>query len=126
VSKEAIELAMIMKTGDTTDNPYLFPGKYEGTHISKGALQYYIKKVKDESGINDFMPHTFRHTFATHSTILGCGLDSLMHIMNHKNTNTTKGYVHSVPDHIREKISNTGIHIRSYLNQGVRGEHITV
>lgn len=66
-----------------------------GNQFSTRSLQYMIKEIREETGINkEITPHTLRHTFATILKQSGLELRDIQKLLGHSNINTTTIYEH--------------------------------
>lgn len=102
-------------------NPYLFPGGYNnlsgkdlwkkyrkaggdwykdsalvtpGTHISQGAVEQLMKKLKKRAGLEcDAYPHKFRRTCATMALKRGMPIEQVSKMLGHENIATTQIYL---------------------------------
>jgi len=63
--------------------------------ISKGAVQFMVKKYLREAGLNTekYHVHTTRHTFATMTYEQGCDILKLAELLGHSNINTSRIYI---------------------------------
>jgi len=67
-----------------------------GHEYSISSLQMIVKKAVDKAGIEKkILPHTLRHSFATHLIEEGCSLLEIQSILGHKSPETSMIYVHS-------------------------------
>lgn len=75
-------------------NPYVFPGRREGKHITGNSLTHAWDLVRRSSGVTDVRLHDLRHTFA--SVLAGRGVSLLVigGLLGHTQAQTTKRYAH--------------------------------
>jgi len=78
---------------------YLFVGKNEG-HIGRLAVNKITNRIKKITGIN-VTPHTFRHTYATHTLATSNNLLLVKENLGHSNYNSTAIYAH-ISDEAKE------------------------
>jgi hypothetical protein len=87
------------------DSPYVFPGKLgkELVNIRRRFL-----KALDEAGIEGFVFHGIRHTFASHLVMAGVDLMTVKEFLGHKRFEMTLRYAHLAPDHKKGRNQSTG------------------
>jgi integrase/recombinase XerD len=74
---------------------FVFNGKNEGKPMAKGTLQYIVKCIKKNSGIEKKIScHTLRHSFATHLLEDGADLVSIKELLGHTRIQHTLTYTH--------------------------------
>ena len=54
------------------------------------------------AGLDDVMPHSVRHSFATHMLEGGASLNVLQDLLGHESLLTTQKYLKITPGHLRE------------------------
>lgn len=86
--------------------PWLFPGRKDGHHISRGAVRVVFGKALAASGIpKEASPHSLRHSFATHLVELGTDVTVIQALLGHKSLETTEVYLHVSAEHIARTTS---------------------
>ena len=66
-------------------------------HQGRDVYRRKFKSAKEISGIEKHaVPHTWRHSFATHMLLQGCDLRTLQRLMGHASLKTTEIYLHVV------------------------------
>ena len=75
---------------------YLFPCKYQNTHVSPATVNYWFKKyVKTFDFYSDNIHfHSLRHSFATNMLDNGCDPLVLKKLMGHSSFTSTSRYIH--------------------------------
>ena len=73
-------------------NPYVLPGREEGSHISE--LRRAWIRVRDKAGLEDVRIHDLRHSFASVGVGLGLGLPMIGALLGHREVRTTARYAH--------------------------------
>ncbi len=80
------------------DNFFIFQsqsGPNLGQQMTRSGIAQMVRKLARKAKLQNVRssPHTFRHTFATHSYRRGCGLPALQKMLGHSNIKTTMIYV---------------------------------
>ncbi|CAN5548371.1 tyrosine-type recombinase/integrase [soil metagenome] len=83
------------------ENPYVFPGKKEGSHM--GEPKALLNKVRDQSKVS-FIIHDLRRTFATTAERLDISYYKLKNLLNHSVSSDVTGghYVQIDVEQLRE------------------------
>ncbi len=84
------------------DSEMLFPG------ISGDAVTHAFKRAVVRAGLDDFHFHDLRHCFASHLTMQGVDLRSVMSLMGHKDLRMTVRYSHLSPAHLQDAVNTLG------------------
>ena len=75
-------------------DPWLFPGKIPGKHLSASAAQRAYEKARGRAGIAKGSGiHTLRHCFATHLLEAGVDVTVIQKLLGHASVLTTMRYV---------------------------------
>jgi site-specific recombinase XerD len=83
--------------------PLLFPGRRAGSVLTRNAINRVLKKVVQEAGISKrTTPHTFRHSFATHSLDTGTDIRTVQVLLGHARIQSTTAYLHVSRKHIAQ------------------------
>ena len=89
-----VSLKAYLQTRDD-DSPALFVGsrKPHG-RLSTDAIRRTLHKLSPAAGVEDVIPHRFRHTTATAAIERGMPIESVQVILGHSNISTTLRYAH--------------------------------
>lgn len=92
------------------DSPWVFPSpKRKGRPLEN--IKRHWNNIRKAAELEDFRLHDLRRSFASFALTSGYNLHQIGELLNHKNTNTTKGYAYLISDakkaaaeHISEEI----------------------
>ena len=79
-------------------NPYVIAGQAKGK-----PLNFYRRawnRILKRTDIEPFPPHGLRHNYASMLVAAGVPLETVGHLLGHKNSITTRKYAHHRPDHL--------------------------
>jgi len=88
---------------DKQDQDPLFPNS-RGQQMTRQGLHYVLKRICSEAGVDNYSPHTFRHTCATRLIENGTNLRVVQKILRHADIRTTTIYTHPSSDRCIEAI----------------------
>lgn len=77
-------------------NPYLLPGKKDGTHVTD--LQAVWVRIRKTAGLEDVRIHDLRHSFASIGASTGDSMLIIGALLGHRSAKTTERYTH-LSDH---------------------------
>jgi integrase len=77
-------------------NPYLLPGKKDGTHVTD--LQAVWARIRKTAGLEDVRIHDLRHSFASIGASTGDSMLIIGALLGHSSAKTTQRYTH-LSDH---------------------------
>jgi len=84
---------------------YVFPFHRSGVRVQAGLLDSLLRRIREYSGVEDFIFHNLRHTASTimaSSLGQGVGLADVMKILGHSQIKTTMRYLHSDFDRMKK------------------------
>lgn len=81
---------------------YVFYNKRYNTHIK--SLKKGFRYAREKSGIEDFVCHDLRHTFASWLVQSGVALYTVRDLLGHSCITTTERYAHLQNDHLRHAL----------------------
>lgn len=81
---------------EVVGNPYLLPGKTDGTHVTD--LQACWERVRAAAGLDDVRIHDLRHSFASVGAASGDSMLIIGALLGHSSPKTTERYTH-LSDH---------------------------
>lgn len=87
----------------TDDNPALFvSSRRPHKRITTGAIRRALHGLTEDSGVEDIIPHRFRHTMATTAINAGMPVESVQAILGHSEISTTMRYAHVSSDKVKQ------------------------
>ncbi|OYY77168.1 MAG: hypothetical protein B7Y43_11855 [Sphingomonas sp. 28-62-20] len=81
---------------EVAGNPYLLPGKADGTHVTD--LQACWERIRAAAGLDDVRIHDLRHSFASVGAASGDSMLIIGALLGHSSPKTTARYTH-LSDH---------------------------
>lgn len=87
-------------------NPYVFPGKEPGTHLT--TVRKVWVWIRDRAGLGELpdlgalRPHDLRHNAVSWHLSDGASLEIAGKLVGHKSRQATQVYAHFIPDHLRQ------------------------
>jgi integrase len=101
---------------------YIFPGKTGNGMVD---IRKRFNKALQKAGIQGFVFHDLRHTFASHLVMSGVDLMTVKELLGHKRIEMTLRYAHLAPDHKRAAINRLDIYMDTRHKEGVTAIAIT-
>ena len=99
---------------------FLFPGKFPERHITRFAINKYLKRTALKNNITKLHPHALRHSFATQHVEKGTPLENIKTMLGHNSYNTTLIYAHIPQALLKQNIDNVTGSKTTFLNRFVR------
>lgn len=87
-------VAVLEKLPRFAGNPYLFPGRRLGHHLTLSGLEGAWKRIRKAAGVADVRLYDLRHTFASVGVGDGESLYLVGTLLGHKDPRTTMRYAH--------------------------------
>jgi len=90
---------------DVNPDSWLFPSPVDPlTHISRFAVNQYLKRKNNKLNIRKLHPHALRHTFATALIAEDVPINEVADLLGHENLNTTRIYTHIPTERLRSSV----------------------
>jgi integrase/recombinase XerD len=90
---------------------WLFPSRRPATHLSDATARIAFAKARDACGFSaDFLPHTLRHSFASHMLLRGVDIRIIQILLGHSSLRSTQIYTHltqPLQDQLRKLLAQT-------------------
>lgn len=99
----------------------VFPGK---TGRGLVDIRKRFRRALQEAGIEGFVFHDLRHTFASHLVMAGTDLVSVKEFLGHADLKMTLRYAHLAPDYKREAICRLDTSMDTTAFTGIRDEAV--
>ena len=103
LSPKAVELLHTIKEMNTTNSPFLFPGKVAGQPIRE--VKTFWKTVLRLAKIENVRIHDLRHTHASHLVSSGLSLSIVGKLLGHTQASTTQRYAHLADEPLRDAVT---------------------
>jgi integrase len=100
----------------------VFPGK---TGHGLVDIRKRFHRTLREAGIEGFVFHDLRHTFASHLVMAGVDLMTVKEFLGHKDIKMTLRYAHLAPDYKRAAISRLDTYMDTSHKKGVTEHSVT-
>ena len=100
----ALDVLKDLEKLHVSGNPYIFPGKIPGSHLTEPKRLFNTMRIKAK--LEDVCIHTLRHTFATLSIAAGTDLYVVQSQLGHASYKTTQRYAHISPQRIKTATEN--------------------
>jgi integrase len=120
--------SVLEKIERRADNPYVFPGKIAGTHLTDCRKSF--ERIRDTAGLpKSFRPlHGLRHVYASMLASSGAvDMYTLQRLLTHKSSIMTARYAHLRDDALRKASELAGSIVEQALGNGTKEkEHAEV
>jgi len=84
-------------------DPWLFPGQVPSSPITYRSVDRIFACAKAKAGIRKrVVPHSLRHSFATHLLERGVNIRVIQRLLGHRNLRSTEVYTHVAESYIRD------------------------
>ncbi|MCA0314239.1 MAG: site-specific integrase [Candidatus Melainabacteria bacterium] len=94
-------------------NPYVFPGKIAGTHLSR--IDKAWQKIRKEARLEDVRLHDLRRTVGSWVVQSSKNLTIVGDILNQTNQNVTRVYSRFTNDHVRDALNAHAAQLSEYF-----------
>lgn len=98
-------------------NPYLLPGKRDGTHVTD--LQSSWERIRKTAGLEDVRIHDLRHSFASMGAASGDSLMVIGALLGHRSAKTTERYTHLADHPVKAAADRIADEIARHLDQAL-------
>lgn len=85
-------LRVIAELPQVEGNPYLLPGRNDGTHLTN--LQKVWARIRKSAALDNVRIHDLRHSFASVGASAGDSLPIIGKLLGHRSAKTTERYMH--------------------------------
>ncbi|MDK2768142.1 MAG: tyrosine-type recombinase/integrase [Sphingomonas sp.] len=110
-------MRIIATTPPVDGNPYLLPGKKNGTHVTD--LQSVWVRVRTTAGLEDVRIHDLRHSFASIGAATGDSMLIIGALLGHRSAKTTERYTHLSDHPLKSAAERISEEIARCLGEGV-------
>lgn len=105
---------------EVAGNPYLLPGKRDGTHVTD--LQSSWERIRKTAGLEDVRIHDLRHSFASMGAASGDSLMVIGALLGHRSAKTTERYTHLAEHPIKAAADRIADEIARHLDQALAAD----
>lgn len=105
---------------EVAGNPYLLPGKRDGTHVTD--LQSSWERIRKTAGLEDVRIHDLRHSFASMGAASGDSLMVIGSLLGHRSAKTTERYTHLADHPVKAAADRIAAEIARHLDQALAME----
>lgn len=112
----AAAMRVIAGVPEIAGNPYLLPGKTDGTHVTD--LQSVWERIRMTAGLEDVRLHDLRHSFASVGAATGDSMLIIGALLGHSSPKTTARYTHLSDHPLKSAADRISEAIERYLADG--------
>jgi hypothetical protein len=110
-------IRIIGKIPEVIGNPYLLPGKKEGTHVTD--LQACWVRIRKAAGLEDVRIHDLRHSFASIGASTGDSMLIIGALLGHRSAKTTERYTHLSDHPLKSAVERISDEIARHLGEAM-------
>lgn len=112
----AAAMRVITAIPEIAGNPFLLPGKADGTHVTD--LQSVWERIRAAAGLDDVRLHDLRHSFASVGAATGDSMLIIGALLGHSSAKTTARYTHLSDHPLKSAADRISDAIERYLAEG--------
>lgn len=112
----AAAMRVIASIPEIAGNPFLLPGKADGTHVTD--LQSVWERIRAAAGLDDVRLHDLRHSFASVGAATGDSMLIIGALLGHSSPKTTARYTHLSDHPLKSAADRISEAIERYLADG--------
>jgi integrase len=113
-------MKIIASIKEVAGNPYLLPGRKDGTHVTD--LQAAWERIRKTAGLEDVRIHDLRHSFASMGAASGDSLMVIGALLGHRSAKTTERYAHLADHPVKAAADRISHEIARHLEEAVAAE----
>lgn len=84
---------------------WMFPGRDAGTAMSVATATKWMRRILDEAGLPDAVPHQSRHSLAVELCRQGWDLATVMEALGHSSLQSTTVYTKARPERVAQAVA---------------------
>jgi site-specific recombinase XerD len=102
-ARTVVSVEKYLKSRDDNEAPLFVSIRRPHKRLNTGAIRKMLERLEPESGVNNIIPHRFRHTTATTAISNGMPVESVQAMLGHSLINTTMRYAHVSYDKVKRE-----------------------
>ncbi|MEG3089322.1 tyrosine-type recombinase/integrase [Sphingomonas sp. PB4P5] len=110
-------LRVIAQLPQVEGNPYLLPGKKDGTHVTN--LQKVWARIREAAALENVRIHDLRHSFASVGASAGDSMPIIGKLLGHRSAKTTERYMHIADTSVTSAAERISDEIAKHLGEAV-------